>query len=340
MKPFANSHGGATARPPAGPSITRRAGLVAAAFALVALAFAPSAALAAKTVYPMTIKNGDRTLTFDKAPTRAVSINTNATENMLALGLGDRMVGTGYQNYPVPAQWKAAYDKIPKVSPDNAPPSLEALLGAKPDFVYARMSAYTEKTTATLDRLAEVGLKAMAVQGTMKNGATMEDVYADIRNLGIIFDVQDRAEEVIKGMQDKLAGIQAKVKTIGGKPLEVLVYDSGTDNNYTAGTALMTQLIALAGGRNVFDDLDTTWANVTWEKAVSRSPEFIVITDYGTVTAEQKVNFLTTNPALSSMPAVKNKRFVVVPLPGIFESTRAVDQVEVMAKAFYPTVKW
>ncbi len=314
--------------------------LRAAGIALLALTLAPAAAEAAKTVYPVTIKNGDRTIVIDKAPTRAVSINTNATENMLALGLGDRMVGTGYQNFPIPAQWKAAYDKIPKVSPDTAAPSLEALLGARPDFVYARMSAYNEKATATLDRMGEVGIKAMAVQGTMKNGATMDDVYADIRNLGIIFDVQDRAEEIIKGMQEKVAAVQAKVKAAGAKPLEVMVYDSGTENNYTAGTALVTQLIALAGGHNVFDDLTTTWANVTWEKAVSRSPEFIVITDYGTITAEQKVAFLTGNAALGSMPAVKNKKFTVVPLPGIFESVRAADQVEAMAKAFYPNIKW
>ena len=93
-----------------------------------------------------------------------------------------------------------------------------------------------------------------------------------------------------------------------------------------------------AGGHNVFDDLTTTWADVGWEQAVARKPDVVVINDYGSVTAEQKVVFITGNPALSSLPAVQNKRIVIVPLPGIFESVRAAQQVEAMAKAFYPTL--
>ncbi len=116
----------------------------------------------------------------------------------------------------------------------------------------------------------------------------------------------------------------------------MLVYDSGEDAIYTTGKALETQLIALAGGVNVFADLDETWSNVSWEEAVARAPEVIVINDYGQTSAADKIALLKHNPALASMPAIQNDRFVVLPLPSAFEGVRNPDAVRTLAAGFYP----
>jgi iron complex transport system substrate-binding protein len=95
-------------------------------------------------------------------------------------------------------------------------------------------------------------------------------------------------------------------------------------------------LIALAGGKNVFDDVAKNWTTVSWEAAVQRQPEVIVINDYGETSAEAKIELLLNNSALADTPAVKNRRFVVLPLPGVFEGVRNPGAVELLARGFYP----
>ena len=74
----------------------------------------------------------------------------------------------------------------------------------------------------------------------------------------------------------------------------------------------------------------------TKEDAVERSPEVIVITDYGSTTAEEKIRFLKNDPALSQTPAVQNERFVVIPLTAAAEGVRIAQALETLAQGFYP----
>ena len=93
----------------------------------------------------------------------------------------------------------------------------------------------------------------------------------------------------------------------------MFVYDSGEDTAFTAGKyAMPTALIEAAGGINIMDDLDKSWAIVVWEPVVERNPQVIVIVNYGDVTAAQKIAFLKGNPAFAAVDAVKNNRFVVL----------------------------
>jgi iron complex transport system substrate-binding protein len=163
--------------------------------------------------------------------------------------------------------------------------------------------------------------------------ATLEDTYNDLRNLGKIFDVQDRARAVIADMQAKIADIQKNPPA--DKP-RVFLYDSGEDRAMTSGRLGMPQaLIDAAGGRNVLDDVDASWTRVNWENVVERNPQVIVIVDYGEVTAEQKILFLRNNKALQSVDAIKHQRFVVIPY---VQATPGIDNVlavETLAKGFH-----
>ncbi len=285
------------------------------------------------TGYPLTIENGDVTLTFEQAPEQAVSLNLHTTEIMLALGLADKMVGTAYGNAVILPEFEEAYNNIPVLAEKY--PSMEVLAAAEPDFSYGRESAHRADGVGTPEDLAALGINAYTVKGTLVEAATMDDVYEDIHKLGQIFDIQPRAEAMIQSMKDEIAATQAQVGDIS-EPVRVLVYDFGTDDLFTAGQSLQTHLIGLAGGRNVFDDVEKNWTTVSWEEAVSRNPDVIVINDYGETPAEEKIDFLLNSPALSSMPAIQNKWFVVLPLPSVFEGVRNPDAVETLARGFYP----
>jgi len=95
-----------------------------------------------------------------------------------------------------------------------------------------------------------------------------------------------------------------------------------------------TALIEAAGGRNVMDDFETSWATDTREEVIERNPEVIVIVNYGDVTAEQKREFMMSNPAFAALDAVKNDRFVTLEYVESTPRPRNIQAVKTLAKAF------
>ncbi|MEW9673526.1 ABC transporter substrate-binding protein [Ammoniphilus sp. 3BR4] len=288
-----------------------------------------------KAYQPVTIQNYHREITFEEVPKRVVSLNQHTTEIMLALGLENYIVGTAYNSDgEYLPELKEKFSKIPVLAEKY--PSLEVLLGINPDFVYGRESAFSGKEAlAAVDDLAKYGIKAYVAKGTYVTAAKMEDVYEDILNLGRIFNIEQKAQALVQSMQKDIQEIKNKVGKVE-KPIRVLVFDSGEDTVFTAGQSLQTSLIAMAGGKNVFDDIEKNWAKVSWEEVVKRDPEVIVINDYGKTSADEKIKLLLNNPAMADVKAIKNKSFVVLPLSSVFEGVRNVSALETLAKGFYP----
>lgn len=297
---------------------------------------------ASATTYPVTIRSCNRDVTFAGPPQRAISNDVNLTGMMIALGLKDRMVGyTGVSGWNTgTAELKQALGTLPELSKEY--PSVETLVGANADFYFAGwnygMKVGGDLTPATL---APLGIKVYELTEScahvMKRPpASLGDVYRDLANLGKIFDVENRADTLIKDMQTKIQALSSKAAG-DGKPVSVFVYDSGEDRPFTAGReAIPTALIAAAGGRNVMDDLDDSWTRVNWETVVARNPQAIVIVDYGSVTAAQKEAFLRNNPALNQMDAVKNNRFIVLPYDDATPGVANVRAIATIAKGLHP----
>jgi iron complex transport system substrate-binding protein len=306
---------------------------------LLPLLLGSAHALAEATRYPLTIQSCNREVTFNRAPKHAVSHDINMTQMMLALGLKSRMVG-----YSGISGWKSVTPDMEKIL-DGLPelaakyPSVETLLNANVDFFFAGwdygMRVGGDLTPQTLQPLGiNVYELTESCAFVMKRPpATLEDTYNDLRNLGRIFDVQDRANELIASMQAQVAQVR---KQLPADQPRVFLYDSGEDRAMTSGRLGMPQaLIDAAGGRNILDDVQTSWTRVSWENVVERNPEVIVIVDYGEVSAEQKQQFLLNNPALQSVDAIKHRRFIVIPY---VQATPGIDNVlavQTLAKGFH-----
>lgn len=281
---------------------------------------------------PFKLTTYETEVEYTKVPQAVVSFNVHTTENLMALGLTDKIVGISYTNAEVLPQYKEAYDKIPVLS--DKYPSLEVLMGAQPDFVYGRSSAFGEKGVTTVQGFVDNGIMPYVCKPTYTNGAKMEDVYEDFENLGKIFAIEEKAKEITDGMKERIAVVSEKVSK--ETPKTVFVYDSGEDQAYTAGNSLQSNIIELAGGKNVFDHLEKTWEKVNWEAVVEKNPDYIIVNDYGETKLEDKIAFLKKHPALQDMDAIKNDRFVAVELPSVFAGIRNADAVETIAKGLYP----
>ena len=82
--------------------------LAASALLLAGCAASPTPDAPAAAVEVPTVDNCGTSVTFDTAPERVISIKSTSTEMLLALGLGDRIIGTGFQDGPVPEQYADA----------------------------------------------------------------------------------------------------------------------------------------------------------------------------------------------------------------------------------------
>ncbi len=275
----------------------------------------------------------DNEVTYDHVPERVVSFNLHTTENLLALGLGDKIIGTAYNNAEILPEYKEEWESIPQLAEKY--PSFEVLLGAGPDFVYGRSSAFGDKGVGSVPTFVENGIMPYVSQATYTNGATLQDTYDDFTFLGKLFAVEDRAEEIVNTMKDQIAGVESTLADQDSK-LKVFVFDFGTDDAFTCGQSLESDIISKAGGENVFGHIEKTWVSVSWEEVVEANPDVIVINDYGDTTAEEKITFLKENAALADVQAVKDDRFVVLPLPSVFTGIRNGDAVVYLAEQFYP----
>ena len=287
-----------------------------------------------------TVQSCDRSVSFDAPPTRAISNDVNLTEMMLVLGLADRMVGyTGISGWKtLDEEMREGVEELPELS--SLYPSKEVLVGADADFFFAGwnygMRVGGEVTPETLAPfgITVYELTESCVHVMAKGKASIDDMYIDLLNLGRIFGVEDRASDLVDGYRADLEAFAATLET--GEPLRVFVYDSGEDAPFTAGRyAMPTALIEAAGGTNIMDDFEKSWATVTWEEVVERNPEVIVIVNYGDVTAEQKREFMMSNPAFANLDAVKNDRFVTLEYVEATPGPRNIRAIKTLAEAFW-----
>ena len=306
-----------------------------------ALLLLPTAALA----HPVTIESCDRQVTFDAPPTRAVSNDVNLTEMMLALGLQDRMVGyTGITGWnKITPELREDLAELPQLS--ERYPALEVLLEADIDLFFAGwnygMRVGGDVTPASLGEfgIPVYELTESCIHIMDRPGVSIADMYNDLRNLGRIFGVDERAQALVDGYQARLDEITARTTVAADRPVRVFVYDSGEDTPLTAGRyAMPTAMIEAAGGTNIMDDVESSWTRVGWEPVVERAPDVVVIVNYGEVTAEQKIEFMRSNAAFSSIPAVANDRFVVLEYVEATPGPRNIDAIDRLARAFHPAL--
>ena len=286
------------------------------------------------------VQSCNRTVTFDTVPQKAISNDVNLTEMMLVLGLSKRMVGyTGISGWKtLDEEMRRGVKELPELSKKY--PSKEVLIGADADFFFAGWN-YGMKVggPVTPDTLKPFGIKVYELTESCthimkKNKASIDDMYNDLLNLGRIFKVEDKSNSIVDGYRKELTALTKDIQI--KNPLKVFVYDSGKDTPFTAGLfAMPTALIEAAGGKNIMDNFKKSWGTVTWEEVIDKNPEVIVIVNYGNVTAEQKREFMMTNPAFKNIDAVKNDRFVTLEYVEATPGPRNIKAIKKLVKSFW-----
>lgn len=283
------------------------------------------------------IQNGDRTVTFTSMPTGVLCANLYSAENMVMLGLGDYIVGKNVHTNPaeVPLEELSdAFANIPEIERSN-----ENAVASGADLLIGQVSAFKDTSWGTYEQLESEGIHCLTITGTIVPDETVEDIYTDIENLGKIFKVEDKAAALIADMKASIADTNGKVAGVAeaDKP-KVFVLDMyKEDQIYTTSAGLESNLIELAGGINTTrNQADSRWFYTSVETLVAANPDIIIINDYGSQTVEEKIAYVTGNPACSEIPAVVNNNFLVIPLVSVMQDIRAPRACRTMSEYFYP----
>ncbi|MFI0983564.1 ABC transporter substrate-binding protein [Streptomyces sp. NPDC021093] len=288
--------------------------------------------------FPYTVENCGVKTTYTKAPERALPMNQHATEVLLELGLAKSVTGSAYLDDKVLPKYAADYAKIPVVAKEY--PSQEKLLAANPDFVYGGYAtAFDPKQGRSRADLKKSGIESrLNIEYCTEGSSAVDDIYREISEVGRTFGVGARADKWVAAAKKTIDGTAAQLK--GVQPVSVFAYDSGDKTAQTSGgKGMANEMITRAGGRNVMADIPKSFTDASWEQVVTRKPDVIMIIDYGSTTVEQKKKRLLEDPALKDVPAIKNKRFAVMPLSEILVGVRAPAAIERLALQLHPELK-
>ncbi len=190
-------------------------------------------------------------------------MNPAATETIFALGYQGRLVGVSdFCDYPPQAK------DLPKVGAVMNP-NLERLKVLNPDLV-----VIMGKGDVVADFCARNGIEILRV-----NMGTFEEMYRDIEILGERLGCSDKAQELCAKIQNQIAEIESSVAGLQKRRVFIALYRSpgNLGSISTAGPkTLLSELVSIAGGENIFNDIEQSYPMISKESVLKRDPQVII----------------------------------------------------------------
>ncbi len=241
---------------------------------------------------------------------RIVTLAPNLTELAFASGAGGKLVGAGaWSDYPEAARG------LPTVG-DAARLDAERILLLRPDLVLAWRSGNPAAEVARLERL---GLPVFVVEP-----ARLGDVPRLLRTIGALAGTQAEAERAAAAFEAEASALRARHAS---RPALGVFYEIWDQPLLTVnGEHLISDVIALCGGRNVFAGAGQLTPAVAWESLLAADPDVIIasVSSGGDAAAQM----LRRVPSLRA--AARGRVFIVPPdliqraTPRILEGARMV----------------
>ena len=229
---------------------------------------------------------------------RIVSLAPHITESLFAAGAGERIVGTvEYSDFPEAAK------KIPQVG-GYSKLDLEAIAALKPDLIIGWQSG---NSAAHLDKLRGLGFPIYISQPNR-----IEDVATELEHFGTLAGTSMVSSAAANQFRVRLAGLQkryaeqARVRVfyqIWKQPLLTI-----------GGKQIISDVVRLCGGENVFAKLDGMAPTVSVESVIAANPEVIIASGMGGASAHLRPEWLDDWKRWSSIIAVaRDNLFFISP---------------------------
>jgi len=243
---------------------------------------------------------------------RVVSLAPHITEDMFAIGAGDRLVGTvEFSNYPEAAK------SVRRIG-SYAQADLEAIAALKPDLVVAWQSG---NAPAQVEKLRTLGIPVYVTQPDR-----IEDVAGILERLGELTGAP-AAKAAAAAFRERLASLRSRY---GSRPKVRTFYQVWHEPLMTVGgRQIISDAIRLCGGENVFGQLETMAPTVSEEAVIAADPEAIVASGMD----EARPEWLDRWRRWKSLTAVARGNLFFVP-PDIIQrhTPRLLDGAEMLCR--------
>jgi iron complex transport system substrate-binding protein len=296
---------------------------------------------------------------------RIISLLASATEMVAALGSLDQMVGRSHEcDYPpevqaLPvvstvqidtntssAQIDAQVKQLAQEKREPEDPALKALSiyainvdklqELRPDVIFTQtqceVCAVSERDV--IQAIAQLtGLQPLVVS---LSPYRLQDVWEDVLRVGHALGKRDQSQALVEKYQQRLTDLTAKTATFGTKPrvavLEWLDPLMGA-GNWTP------ELVAYAGGENIFGEIGQHTPWITWEELQAANPDVIVLSPCGYTLerAMQDVPLLQKHSAWADLQALRNGRVYAIDGNQYLNRSgpRLVESAELLARVIW-----
>ena len=206
------------------------------------------------------VDDSGATLRLAQPAQRIVTLAPHLAETVFAAGAGDKLVGTvEFSDFP------EAVRKIQKVG-GYSRLDLEAIAALKPDLIVGWSSG---NAPAHLEKLRALGFPVYISQPNQ-----IGDVANEIERLGILAGTEKAAQATATRFRERLADLQ---KRYSSRPAVRTFYQIWKEPLMTiGGKQIISDVVHLCGGENVFAQLETMAPTVTVEAVIAANPEAIV----------------------------------------------------------------
>lgn len=263
---------------------------------------------------------------------RIVSLAPGATDILVALGLGDAIVGIGHDS-DVPPGWQSAHVVTAR---DGASTCLDEgrLVALAPDLIFARGNEDGGPTSRTAVRrsLARMGrhppVYALAPR-------TVGDVLSDVKTVGDATGARAQARELLLALRSRLDRVTLRTAGVAVVPRVVCL--EALDPPRTSGF-WVSELIGMAGGYDTLGGVGRPSRPTSWAEVAARAPEVLVLLSRHSLGADRAVGSIgVTLPGWDILPSVRMGRVISVDA-ALFErpGPRIVDALETVAHQLHP----
>lgn len=259
-----------------------------------------------------------------RPPQRIISIIPALTEVLFAIGAGPRVVAVGsFDDYPPEVK------KLERVGA-LLDPDLERILSLKPDLV----TVYGSQA----DLLRQ--LERAGVPTFLYRHAGLADVSTTILELGARVGQPKEAEALTTAIRQHLDRIRERVAR-RSRPRTLIVFGRealALRGIYASGgRGFLHDMLTVAGGDNIFADVQRESVQASSELILARRPEIIIELRVGDTPPDQQQKEIEVWNRLSSVPAVQSKRvFFLTDARTVVPGPRVAEGTELLARALHP----
>jgi iron complex transport system substrate-binding protein len=240
--------------------------------------------------FPTTVAGPNGTVTVNREPTRIVSLDPTATEDLYAIGAGTQVVAVDQDSDYPPG--------IPVTNLSGLTPNITTIAGYTPSLVIA-----SQNSGGLVAGLGKLGIPVLIEPAA----TTLTGVYQQIEQIGQATGHYNQATEVVKNMQEVISDTVAQ---IGTKFRGMTYYWEVSDNPYYAATSatLVGHIMDLFGMKNIADaaakPADGGYPDLSTKYIVAAKPQFIFLADNLPGDGGQTPAVVAGRPGWSGIPAV------------------------------------